>query len=52
MKILSATSILIICYLLGSCGTKGPLYIPEEKYPQSYLEQVNQNKLTNHTSFT
>lgn len=23
-----------ICYTLNSCGTKGPLYIPEQRYPQ------------------
>lgn len=23
-----------ICSSLNSCGTKGPLYIPEQKYPQ------------------
>jgi|TARA_B100000768_G_C11203402_1_gene342757 predicted small lipoprotein YifL len=33
---------LIICssMLLNACGTKGALYIPEEKYPQATL-QVN-----------
>ncbi len=23
-----------ICFALSSCGTKGPLYIPEQQYPQ------------------
>ena len=23
-----------ICCALNSCGTKGPLYIPEQQYPQ------------------
>jgi predicted small lipoprotein YifL len=40
---------LIICssMFLNACGTKGALYIPEEKYPQATL-QVNpeiKNKL-------
>ena len=26
--------LLVICYVLNSCGTKGPLYIPEKQYPQ------------------
>ena len=26
--------LLAICFLLNSCGTKGPLYIPEKQYPQ------------------
>jgi len=25
---------LSICFVLNSCGTKGPLYIPEQQYPQ------------------
>lgn len=25
---------LILLMLLNSCGTKGPLYIPEKQYPQ------------------
>jgi predicted small lipoprotein YifL len=32
--------IFVICFyflLLVGCGTKGELYIPEEKYPQSQL---------------
>ncbi|MCX7190314.1 MAG: lipoprotein [Methylotenera sp.] len=24
-----------ICCVLNSCGIKGPLYIPEQKYPQT-----------------
>ena len=27
--------LLAISILLNSCGTKGPLYIPEDKYPQA-----------------
>jgi predicted small lipoprotein YifL len=23
------------CLILNACGTKGPLYIPEQQYPQS-----------------
>jgi len=25
--------------LLNSCGTKGELYIPEEKYPQAEIQE-------------
>lgn len=27
--------ILTICLGLNGCGTKGPLYIPEQQYPQA-----------------
>ena len=23
-----------VCFALNACGTKGPLYIPEQQYPQ------------------
>ncbi|MGB2833789.1 MAG: lipoprotein [Methylotenera sp.] len=23
-----------VCLTMGGCGTKGPLYIPEQQYPQ------------------
>ncbi|MFZ3086526.1 MAG: lipoprotein [Methylotenera sp.] len=26
--------LLLACYILSACGTKGPLYIPEQRYPQ------------------
>lgn len=26
---------LSMCFTLNACGTKGPLYIPEQEYPQS-----------------
>ena len=26
--------LLTICCAMNSCGTKGPLYIPEQRYPQ------------------
>lgn len=26
--------ILVTCLTLNACGTKGPLYIPEQRYPQ------------------
>ena len=32
--------------LLVGCGTKGELYIPEEKYPQSKIDKY-QNKIIN-----
>jgi predicted small lipoprotein YifL len=34
--------------LLMSCGTKGSLYIPEERYPQTdSFNQQNNNDLSN-----
>ncbi len=50
MKIFSPCSILILCLTLASCGTKGPLYIPEEKYPQSQLEQTSHHFPLDHIS--
>jgi predicted small lipoprotein YifL len=26
--------LLSVCFALYGCGTKGPLYIPEQQYPQ------------------
>lgn len=26
---------MIVCLMLAACGTKGPLYIPEQRYPPS-----------------
>jgi predicted small lipoprotein YifL len=43
MKILSLGSMIIVCILLVSCGTKGSLYIPEEKYPQSESSIIHLN---------
>ena len=25
---------ILICLTIAACGTKGPLYIPEQQYPQ------------------
>lgn len=25
---------ILICLTIAACGTKGPLYIPEQRYPQ------------------
>ena len=30
---------LLAISLLNSCGTKGQLYIPEEKYPQAMIQE-------------
>ena len=30
---------LLTISLLSSCGTKGQLYIPEEKYPQAEIQE-------------
>ena len=38
MKIYYIFYLLVISLLLNSCGTKGPLYILEEKYPQSEVQ--------------
>ena len=32
---ISLVYILMACGLLVGCGTKGPLYIPEQRYPQA-----------------
>ena len=31
--------LLTISLFLNGCGTKGSLYIPEEKYPQAILQE-------------
>ena len=33
--------LLIICGSLTGCGTKGPLYIPEQRYPQASSVKPN-----------
>ena len=35
----SVVSALISCIVLVGCGTKGPLYIPEQRYPQKEPSQ-------------
>ena len=37
MKIHYIFYLLTISLLLNSCGTKGELYIPEERYPQAMI---------------
>ena len=32
---------LMTCGLLVGCGTKGPLYIPEQRYPQAAKAKPN-----------
>ena len=39
MKIYYVFYLLVISLLINSCGTKGQLYIPEEKYPQARLHE-------------
>ena len=39
MKIYYIFYLLAISLLINSCGAKGPLYIPEEKYPQAELQE-------------
>jgi predicted small lipoprotein YifL len=52
MNIFSLSSIIIICILLVSCGTKGSLYIPEEKYPQTESHIIDLNYHYYQTSIT
>ena len=52
MNIFSLSSIIIICILLVSCGTKGSLYIPEEKYPQTESHIIDLNYHHYQTSIT
>ena len=33
--IVSVAYVLTACSMLTACGTKGPLYIPEQRYPQA-----------------
>mgnify|MGYP006073399777 FL=1 len=39
MRIYYIFYLLIMSLLLSSCGTKGILYIPEEKYPQAMIQE-------------
>ena len=41
------TSVLlgIVGSMLTGCGTKGPLYIPEQRYPQQAFEQTHKPSL-------
>ena len=39
MKIYYIFYLLAISLLLSNCGTKGQLYIPEEKYPQAEIQE-------------
>jgi predicted small lipoprotein YifL len=40
-----AVFLILLSFLLSACGTKGPLYIPEQRYPQAaqLSPAVNQN---------
>jgi|TARA_B110000259_G_scaffold176768_1_gene213235 predicted small lipoprotein YifL len=40
MKIYYILYLLATSILLNSCGTKGPLYVPEEKYPQAEIKKI------------
>ena len=33
--VVSLVYVLTACGMLTGCGTKGPLYIPEQRYPQA-----------------
>ena len=49
--------VLIACGMLTACGTKGPLYIPEQRYPQADSNKPNnapmaENKLEKSSNYT
>ena len=40
-------TILVLCYTaITGCGTTGPLYIPEQRYPQQTQEESPQTPTT------
>lgn len=39
----NATVLCLFCITLMGCGTKGPLYIPEQRYPQEAPKQTSDN---------
>ena len=54
-KVIGLVYISMICGLLAGCGTKGPLYIPEQRYPQAGTSKPNnapkvENKVDKSTS--
>ncbi len=40
LKTISILLALLAYFTLAGCGTKGPLYIPEQRYPQSVEKSV------------
>ena len=47
----------MVCGMLIGCGTKGPLYIPEQRYPQAATNKPNgepkvENKIDKSSSDT
>ncbi len=50
MRIL-ATS-LLLAFLVTACGTKGPLYLPEKRYPQKAPVEQAEETTTSKTSDT
>ena len=53
--VVSLVYVLIACGNLTACGTKGPLYIPEQRYPQADTSKPNnapkaENKLDKSSS--
>jgi predicted small lipoprotein YifL len=48
--LMSVAYVSMACGLLAGCGTKGPLYIPEQRYPQaSTTKPDNAPKATDST---
>jgi len=44
--------ILLASFLLAACGTKGPLYIPEKKFPQTASPSNQAPKQTEKANFS
>lgn len=40
LSMFKTVHILLVLLALTACGTKGPLYIPEQRYPQKELKQA------------
>lgn len=39
----------LLCAVLFGCGTKGPLYIPEQRYPQGVEQPATPDKPDSNT---
>ena len=37
----------VVYFTLAGCGTKGPLYIPEQRYPQGVEKGVDNGSIKN-----
>ena len=51
VMVISLAYWLMTCGMLVGCGTKGPLYIPEQRYPQAATVKPNSaSKVETNTS--